>query len=351
MRILITSFAFAPSIGGMETAAEILARGLAARGHAVTVVTATPGNGPDNFPFKVVRQPSRGELLRLVRESDAVWQNHISLRFLWPLVIVRKPLVIMHHLVLETDVGSGPRHGWLKRLACKLGTNAFASEALQKAARLPGPVIYNSYDSATFYPRHDIPRDRDVVFLGRLQPYKGPDILIDAIAQLAQSGKRLSTTIIGGGPEDSALKARASAAGVTDLITFTGPLRGDALARQLSAHRVMVIPSRGEEAFAITALEGMACGCVIIGTQSGGIPEAIGPCGPIVPQNNPAALATALETLLNDDAVYARYRDAIPAHLEKFTVTTLLDASEALLKSVVRQAGRTAIIRGFSCVF
>jgi len=340
MRILITTFAFAPSIGGMETAAEILARGLTSRGHAVTVVTSTPGSHEaDNFPFKVVRQPSRGELLRLVRENDAVWQNHISLRLLWPLLIVRRPLVIMHHLVLETDVGSGPEHGWLKRLACKLGTNAFASEALQKAARLPGPVIYNAYDSETFYPRLDVSRDRDIVFLGRLRTYKGPDILIDAIAQLARSGVRPRATMIGGGPEDTALKAQADAAGVADLITFTGPLRGDALARQLSAHRVMAIPSRGEEAFAITALEGMACGCVVVGTQSGGVPEAIGPCGPIVPQDDPTALAMALQTLLHNDALYARYKNAIPAHLEKFTVTTLLDASEALLKSVAHKAG------------
>ena len=335
MRILITSFDFAPSIGGIETAGETLARGLAGRGHEITVVTATPGNGADNFPFKIARQPSRSELLRLVQENDMIWQNHISLRFLWPLLIVRKPLVIMHHLVLQTDVGSGPRHGILKRLACKLGTNAFASEALQKAARLPGPVIYNAYDGATFHEMPQIARDRDVVFLGRLQTYKGPDILIDAIALLAQSGRRLRATIIGGGPEDAALKTRANNAGVADLITFTGPLRGEALARQLNAHRIMVIPSRGEEAFAITALEGMACGCVTVGTQSGGVPEAIGPCGPIIPQNDPTAMATALRTLLDDEAAYAPYRNAIPAHLAKFTTTALIDSCEALIAKAV----------------
>ena len=337
MRILITSFDFAPSIGGIETAGEALARGLASRGHDVTVVTATPGNGTDNFPFKVVRSPSRGELLKLVRTNDVVWQNHISLRFLWPLLIARKPLIIMHHLVLETDVGSGPRHGTLKRLACRLGTNAFASEALQKAARLPGPLIYNAYDSANFRLMPDVPRDRDVVFLGRLQPYKGPDILIDAVAQLANAGTRLSATIIGGGPEDAALKAQAQTLGVADQIEFTGPLRGEALARKLNAHRVMVIPSRGEEAFAITALEGMACGCVIIGARSGGVPEAIGPCGPIIPQNVPVAMVEALKMLLNDEAAYARYKNAIPAHLAKFTPNTLIDEAEKLIATVVKR--------------
>lgn len=335
MHILITSFDFAPSIGGIETAGETLARGLASRGHDVTVVTATPANGADTFPFKVVREPSRGELVKLVRANDVVWQNHISLRFLWPLVIARKPLIIMHHLVLETDVGSGPRHGTLKRLACRLGTNAFASEALQKAARLPGRVIYNAYDSQTFHLMPQVRRDRDVVFLGRMQPYKGPDILIDAVAKLAIAGQRISATIIGGGPEDEALKLQARKLGVAGQIEFTGPLRGEALAQKLNAHRVMVIPSRGEEAFAITALEGLACGCVIVGAKSGGVPEAIGPCGPIVPQSDPAAMADALDKLLNDESLYAAYHNAIPAHLSKFSTMALIDSAEALIAKAI----------------
>ena len=335
MRILITSFDFAPSIGGIETAGETLARGLAERGHDVTVVTATPNGDGDHFPFKIVRQPSRGELLKLVRASDVVWQNHISLRFLWPLLIVRKPLIIMHHLVLETDVGSGPRHGTLKRLACRLGHNAFASEALQKAARLSGPVIYNAYNSQTFHAMPQVPRDRDVVFLGRLQSYKGPDILVDALAQLSRSGQRLSATVVGGGPEDAALKAQAQKLGVAEQIEFTGPLRGEALARKLNAHRLMVIPSRGEEAFAISALEGLACGCVVIGARSGGVPEAIGPCGPIVAQNDPAALAGQLKALLGNETIYAAHRNAIPGHLTKFTARALIDSAEALIAKTI----------------
>lgn len=338
MRVLITSFEFAPSIGGIETAGETLARGLAARGHDVTVVTAQVAgefSGPDDFPFRVVRQPSRGELLRLVRAADVVWQNHISLRFIWPLVIVRKPLVIMHHLVLETDVGSGPRHGMLKRLACKLGYNAFASEALRAKARLPGPVIYNTYDAAIFRELPDVPRDRDVVFLGRLQTYKGSDILIDALAQLASRGRKLTATIIGGGPESEPLQEQAKRLGIADSIEFTGPLRGDELARKLNQHRLMAIPPRGEEAFSITALEGLACGCVTVGTQSGGLPEAVGPCGLIVAQNDPAALAQALQDLLDDGALYARYRAAVPAHLARFTNAALIDACEAMIAKAV----------------
>jgi len=332
MRILITSFEFSPSIGGIETAGETLARGLAARGHDVTVVTAQEGNGADDFPFRVVRQPGRGELLRLVRAADAVWQNHISLRFIWPLAIVRKPLVIMHHLVLETDVGSGPRHGMLKRLACRLGHNAFASEALRARANLLGPVIYNTYDAAIFRERPDIPRERDVVFLGRLQTYKGPDILIDALAQLAQGGRRLTATVIGSGPEREPLEAQARRLGIAEDIAFTGSLRGEALARALNRHRIIAIPPRGEEAFSITALEGLACGCVAVGTRSGGLPEAIGPCGLLVAQNDPAALAQAIARLLDDPALYESFRKATPAHLARFRNTALIDACEALLK-------------------
>jgi glycosyltransferase involved in cell wall biosynthesis len=78
----------------------------------------------------------------------------------------------------------------------------------------------------------------------------------------------------------------------------------------LSRHRLMVVPSRWPEPFGIVALEGMASGCVVIGTDLGGLPEAIGPGGVIVPAANPKAIADAVRVLLADDELCVRYRRA-----------------------------------------
>src|SRR4051794_41475126 len=139
MKILICSYDFYPRVGGTETAGMALAQGLCERGYAVTVVTTTAGAKDDpSFPFAIVRQPGAAQLLRLFQAADLVWHNHVSLRLLWPLSLVRRPLVLVHHCPLTADTGPGPRFGALKRAACMLGRNAFVSDAYRISARLSG---------------------------------------------------------------------------------------------------------------------------------------------------------------------------------------------------------------------
>ncbi|MBZ0140274.1 MAG: glycosyltransferase family 4 protein [Pseudorhodoplanes sp.] len=340
MRILISSYQFLPSIGGLETATLTLASGLAERGHEVTVVTATPADGPDGFPFRVCRNPGAAALVRLVRDADLVWQNHVSLRMLWPLLFVRRPLVIMHHIWLNEHAEAGPRFGALKRLACKLGTNVFVSDILRRSAQLPGRIIPNSYDEATFRLLPEVQRDRDVAFLGRLVAFKGADTVIDAVALLAARDRRVNATMIGLGPEEDALRTRATAAGIADRVTFAGPVRGPELACLLNRHRVMVVPSRWEEPFGIVVLEGLACGCVVVVADSGALPEVVGPCGPVFPKNDAAALAAILDGLLQNPGRLAAYRGRAPAHLAKFTKRAFIDACEETVREAVAAASR-----------
>lgn len=342
MRILVTSAPFHPSLGGIETATHVLASGLVERGHDVTVVTTTPGNC-NGYPYKVARNPKPVEFLRLARDSDVMWQSHVSLRLLWPLIFVPRPLIIMHHIWLRSDAENETRNGFVKRFACLFAQNIFVSGILRDAARLSGPVIPNSYNEMSFRELPDVPRDRDVVYLGRLKAFKGPDLVVGALTRLAASGKRLTATIIGMGPQADALKAQAAAAGIAGQIEFTGPLQGEALVTVLNRHRIMVVPSRWEEPFGLVALEGMACGCVVVVANSGGLPEVVGPCGPVVPRNDPRALATELDRLVNEPDVMARYRQGIPQHLAKFRTVTMLDACEAAIHKTVGRKRRKSV--------
>ena len=337
MRILICSFDFYPRIGGTETAGMTLAKGLCERGYQVTVVTTTAGSNEDAaFPFAIVRQPGAARLLRLFQAADLVWHNHVSLRLLWPLSLVRRPLVLVHHCPLETDTGPGPRFGDLKRAACRLGHNAFVSNAYRKSARLSGPVIYNAYDEANFHAWPDVERDRDVVFLGRLVREKGADILVDALALLAAGGTRLRATIIGSGPQQEELQAQAAAHGLADLVEFRGTLRGEALSRTLARHRVMAMPSRWFEGLPISAVEALACGCVVVGADSGGLPEAIGACGLVVARNSAPDLAAALKRLTVDTRLYENCTVQIAQHLKLFGKAALMDNCEQLIREATK---------------
>ena len=102
MRILIYSHAFAPQIGGAETYAMHLARGLAERDQgavSVTVVTQSQKKDFDDskLPFAVVRRPGIAKLWKLIRESDVI---HLAGPVMVPLVLAllaRKPVVMEHH--------------------------------------------------------------------------------------------------------------------------------------------------------------------------------------------------------------------------------------------------------------
>jgi len=332
-KILHSSFAFHPSIGGLETSSLFLAAGFAERGYDVTVVTATPGEDM-GYPYKVVRRPDLRTLFRLVRDSDIVWQNHIALRNLWPLLFVSRPLIFMHHISLRQLDDVKPHLGALKRLVCRLGRNVFVSKELRADAGLPGYVVPNTYDDNIFKPMPNIERDRDVAFLGRLRRYKGADLLIEAVAGLATQGIKARTTVIGLGSEEASLKAQAANAGVSDLVDFAGPRRGEELARLLHRHRILVIPSRCEEAFGIVALEALACGCVIVAADSGALPDVIGPAGRIFPKDDAKALTATLKELLTEPSKIEALRRHAPAQLSKFDKTTILDECEAVMADV-----------------
>ena len=91
--------------------------------------------------------------------------------------------------------------------------------------------------------------------------------------------------------------------------------RGAELAALLNRHQVLVVPSRWAEPFGIVALEGLACGCFVIGSEGGGLKEAIGPGGITFVNGDASALAGALQKALVNRLPVDR--PAVAAHLAR----------------------------------
>ena len=134
------------------------------------------------------------------------------------------------------------------------------------------------------------PDATDLVFMGELRLLKGIDVLIDAIAQLRSSGRSVTATLVGDGPDRDAFQ-RAGRAGSasTDAVRFCRPCRR---AQALALGRIMVVPSRAES-LPYVVLEAAAAGMPLIATNVGGIPEIFGPladpwCRRTTPQRWPA---------------------------------------------------------------
>ena len=116
MKILLATHTFFPDIGGLETVARILGEQFIAAGHEVIVITHSMAKdeGDDaQFCFPVVRQPEPFKLLSLMRWCDVYFQNNVSLRTLWPLLIVHRPWVVSHQTWLTRTDG---RTAWQDRL-------------------------------------------------------------------------------------------------------------------------------------------------------------------------------------------------------------------------------------------
>lgn len=316
MRILVYSPAFLPKIGGLELLVAELARQFSQAGHDVAVVTTTEGSGPDSFPFKVVRRPSPPALLGWIRWCDVFFQANVSLRGLWPLLLVRRPWVVSHHSWYCRGNG---RIAWQDRLKRRLLRFAAASISVSQAMAddlaAPSVVIPNPYRDDLFRCLAGVERADDLVFVGRLVSDKGVDVLLDAMALLAAEGLRPRLAVTGDGPELPGLREQARALGIEEQVDFLGTRTGEELVEILNRHRILVAPSRYQEPFGIVALEGIACGCVVVGSEGGGLKEAIGPCGETFRNGDAADLARVLGRLLRHREAHAEYQLSAEAHL------------------------------------
>ena len=160
-------------------------------------------------------------------------------------------------------------------------------------------------DTRVFRPRDSAPSDDfTVVFVGRLAPEKGLDILIEAIRII---GRPVRLLLAGGGPHQGVLEAQAREVGLREQVQFVAPLPSEGLAELLAGANALVLPSRTtpvwKEQFGRVLIEAMACRVPVVGSDSGAIPEVIGDAGLIFPEGDAAALAACLRRLMGSFAL------------------------------------------------
>jgi glycogen synthase len=335
VKILIYSRAFRPSVGGLETMMGILAEEFAAAGHQVKVATQVATESEGNHNYEVVRLPTLKSCVQLLRWSDVCLCANVSLRGLVPMTIAGTPLVISHHGTYDVP-GHFSIVPEVKKTVTRFSNNICCSQAVQSYIPGRSVVIPNAYRSDVFREYSDVSRDLDIIFVGRLVSDKGVTDLIDALGQLGQTGFRPRLSIVGDGPERAAILRRVRELGLEQQVTFTGMKHGCELARFLTRHRVMAVPSRCVEGFGLVAIEAIACGCVIVGTHTGGLPEAIGPCGMTVPSENKWTLAQAIKSLLDDDSLRARLRSFAPIHLSRHSPAKIARSYLDVLESTTK---------------
>jgi glycosyltransferase involved in cell wall biosynthesis len=152
--------------------------------------------------------------------------------------------------------------------------------------------------------------DLVIGYAGKFVEEKGLRTLLAAFASLAEHHKQAHLVLAGGGPLRDELAATAQALGLADRVHMPGVIHNSDLPQFMNALDVFVLPSETRsnwrEQFGRVAVEAMACGTPVIGSDSGEIPIVLGDAGLVFCEGDPAALATCLLDLLSHPDLRSR---------------------------------------------
>ncbi|RSS79949.1 GT4 family glycosyltransferase PelF [Streptomyces sp. WAC06614] len=201
-------------------------------------------------------------------------------------------------------------------------------------------TVYNGVDPHAFPDAGPEPEVPTLSWCGRIDPIKDLETLVRAYAFLRAELPELRLRLFGpvpAGCEDYKLRLEKLAAelGVTDGITYEG--RIDDVARAYAAGSVVMLSSISE-GFPFSIIEAMSCGRTTVSTDVGGVREAVGDTGLVVPPREPELMARATLALLRDDARRAELgRMARQRVVEKFTLHRSVDGFRHIYRELAGQ--------------
>ena len=369
---------FHPVVGGIETYAYNLAKGLVDAGHHVKIYTTRLPNTPtyENLDgihvhrFRAIARPFNYPLLpglmrALSREDSDIFHGHINSPMTVDITatvsrLTHTPLVITYHAdALISDIaGKTPFfRTWLddmyrraRRRVANIAkqlivtspmyrnSSLFLQDYLNKTTVIPAtitPYFLKHQKNSTqakegfgFNPNNSL-----LLFVGRLVPYKGLELLLRAFHQIHQHNSTVHLAIVGSGPLESKLKKISTQTGLSTAVHFLGVLPRRRLRDAYSACDIFVLPSRSRsEAFGIVQLEAMAQEKPVVATSVGGVPYVVQheKTGLIVPPVDEAALTNALTQLIEDSALRERFgragRKRLINHFTREPTTRTLEA-------------------------
>jgi glycosyltransferase involved in cell wall biosynthesis len=192
------------------------------------------------------------------------------------------------------------------------------------------------------------PREPHVISVGRLVEKKGMDDLVRACGILAKSGERFRCTIVGEGDQEPLVRGLIDELGVSDKVQLLGPRPQREVFEMIQSAAVFAAPcvvgaDGNRDGLPTVLLESMALGTACVSTDVTGIPEVIrhNETGLIVPQRNPAELATALKRMLREPPTRAKFAASARQLVEEnFDITRNTAATREIFREAAMGASR-----------
>jgi glycosyltransferase involved in cell wall biosynthesis len=333
--IRVTTMVDSLLAGGAERVAVEVACGLD-RARFEPHVLVTRGDGPlrdlldaAGVPVTILGRDDALDLVpwrqahrHLVRNADLLHSHKFGSNA-WGALLsrtARVPLVVHEHNFSE--VASRSRRFIDRRwIASRAGRVLCVSDSVADVERACGvperliEVVPNGVHLNAAWPRGASRaelgiegRSFTVGIVGRLRPEKAHEVLLEAIGELARSGRDVRLCIVGDGPRRADLQLLAGKLGIASRVSWAGERR-DA-ATLASAFDVAVVCSHWE-GLPLAALEAMAAGVPLVATAVGGLPDLLrDDAGTLVKPADPSALSDAIRRLLDDPSARDRIASA-----------------------------------------
>ncbi len=339
---------FHPVIGGLETYAYNLAKGLVDAGHTLKVYTAKVPHTPASEQYegihihrlRAIARPFNFPLLpsllrALTRQRYDILHAHINSPMTVDITafasqLTKIPLVVTYHadaLISDIEANTPFFRTWLDQIyrrACRRvasiaqqlivtsplyrNTSLFLQDFLHKTTVIPATVDpfflksrlspHQAKESFNFKPNTTL-----LLFVGRLVPYKDLHTLLHAFKQVHQKNSQVHLALAGSGPLMPTLKTLSTQLGLSGAVHFLGVLSRRRLRDAYTACDIFVLPSRSRsEAFGVVQLEAMAQEKPVVATRVGGIPYVVrhDKTGLLVPPSDAPTLAHALIRLIQN---------------------------------------------------
>lgn len=386
MKTLIVSPYFYPEGGGLENYAYNIAKGLAEKGHKITVLCATKENHgktetldgikiirekPDiiisNTPVKLNLYFTISKLLE--KEKFDLVNSHTPVPYYADMACYASkkhniPFILTYH---NDNTHLNP----ITKLLGNIYNHTISPMTLKLSRKIitPSPFCFNEsrhlekhkeklslilpgVDFTRFKPKkskyisknYNLPEDSKIVLfvgqLGKPHKHKGIDTLIDAFSDVCNSNPYIYLVIVGKGDAEK-YKAQSKRQKIEKNVIFAGYIDGDILPKYYQSADVFVLPSTTEqEGFGMTLIEAMACGTPVIGTRIGGIPHVIRDkeTGLLVWPKDRKALSQAIKTISSDKELNENLiKKGIKEVKEKYDWKIAIDKTEKLADDYAKE--------------
>jgi phosphatidyl-myo-inositol alpha-mannosyltransferase len=349
--------------GGVQVHVRQLAAELHARGHRTSILA--PGSRPSadagvRIVGRPVRVPYRGTVAP-ISFSPGSWRRiRSAMRSFEPDVIhahepltpstsmlavlaATAPVVATFHAALDRSRLMEFAEPALRQVSARIDAAVAVSDAaasfLRRVVRVPLEVVPNGVDVGAFAhpgrPVQGLPAGPKILWVNRLDPQKGFEIMLRAFEQIASEVGEVHLLVAGDGRDRVLL--RSLPGDLRSRILRLGTVAHEALPRYHAAADVFVSPATGQESFGIVLVEAMAAGVPVVASDIEGYREVVrdGVDGLLVPPNDPNALAAAIRRVLSEPELAAALKAAGRSRAQAFSWQAVAPRLEAVYDRVL----------------